>query len=102
MSATITVGSHHGPVTQARLLAAGAILAVAAGGTAIAVAAIDDSTTTKPPAVTAPAGAESHSHPDLTKYRQQPVNSHTEALVSRFGATATAPHDGLRLYQGRR
>ena len=102
MSTTITVGSQHRP-SHARLWAAGAIVAIAAGGTAIAVAAVDDSgTTTKPPAITAPAAAESHSHPDLTKYRQQPVNGHTEALVSRFGTTASEPHDGLRLYHGRR
>jgi hypothetical protein len=101
MSATITVGSQHGPFTQARLLAAGAILAVAAGGTAIAIAAVDDNNTTPPPAVTVPASAESHSHPDLTQYRQQPtVDAQNDPLVSRY--SSSEGHDGLRLYQGRR
>jgi hypothetical protein len=104
MSATITLDRRLHRFHQARLLAVGAVLAIAAGGTAIVVAeAGNDGAATKHPAVVVPAGTAGHSDPLVTRYGSQPAtNAPIDPLVTRYGKQTIGSYDDLRLYQGRR
>ena len=103
MSATITLDRRLHLFHQARLFAAGAVLAIAAGGTAIVVAEASNDSAAKHPAVVVPAGTSEHSDPLVTRYGSQPAtDAPSDPLVTRFGKQTIGSYADLQFYQGRR
>src|SRR4051794_41773182 len=103
MSATISLPTPHQSHLRLRLFAAGAALAVAAGGAAWAVAVQNDTAATPAPVVTpAPVGAtrddplvNRYGRPTERDYRRRLVPTHRAAVVDDLDGQLTV-HDARR------